>query len=66
MQVLTSLRLVSVVVLFVSQEKQRVSVEVKLQLLLRLLRQEMHTLKKLVFMYQYVQMVVSFMIIIVH
>ena len=62
-QVLTLSRLVSVVALFVSQEKLRVSVVVRLQLLLKLLRLEMNTTKKLVSIFQFVQMVVSYTII---
>ena len=62
-QVLTSSRLVLVVALFVSQEKLRVSVVVRLQLLLRLLRLEMSTTKKLVSIFQFVQMVVLYTII---
>ena len=58
------LKLVSVEDLFVLLEKLKVSVEDKLLLLSKLLKHEMNIIKKQEFMYQFVQMVVLFMIII--
>ena len=66
MQELTLLRLESVEVLSVSLVNKKVLVVDKLQLQLMLRKLVMNTLKKLESMFQFVQMVVLFMIITSH
>ena len=66
MLVQTSLKLVLVAVLFVSQEKQKVLVEVKLLLFWKYVKQEMLTIRNMEYIFQYVLMVESYMITKLH